>query len=136
FTIIFPTPSSPDRKIPIAFSFLTLIVGSLIVFSFIGDDTAKLVCTSDSNNFRSTIVPQQSLAEISISFNVLKSISPVTSSSSASVTIPSLSGLPDLVYDKEWDMIMIDTPRGCFAEAPGRMGAIYSVAVMARNRKN
>ncbi|KAE9454243.1 hypothetical protein C3L33_13855, partial [Rhododendron williamsianum] len=46
-----------------------------------------------------------------------------------------LSGLPNEVYDKEWDMIMIDAPRGWFAEAPGRMAAIYSAAVMARNRK-
>ncbi|XP_077227668.1 glucuronoxylan 4-O-methyltransferase-like protein (DUF579) [Tasmannia lanceolata] len=46
-----------------------------------------------------------------------------------------LSGLPDEIYDKEWDLIMIDAPRGYFAEAPGRMGAIYSAAVMARNRK-
>ncbi|KAL6952874.1 phosphoacetylglucosamine mutase [Sarracenia purpurea var. burkii] len=46
-----------------------------------------------------------------------------------------LSGLPDEVYDTEWDLIMIDAPRGYFAEAPGRMGAIYSATVMARNRK-
>lgn len=42
--------------------------------------------------------------------------------------------LPDEVYDTEWDLIMIDAPRGYFAEAPGRMAAIYSAAVMARNR--
>lgn len=46
-----------------------------------------------------------------------------------------LTGLPDVVYDKEWDMIMIDAPRGYFDKAPGRMGAIYSAAVMARNRR-
>ncbi|KAJ7957553.1 Glucuronoxylan 4-O-methyltransferase [Quillaja saponaria] len=46
-----------------------------------------------------------------------------------------LHNLPDEVYDKEWDLIMIDAPRGYFAEAPGRMGAIFSAAVMARNRK-
>lgn len=46
-----------------------------------------------------------------------------------------LNMLPDEVYDKEWDLIMIDAPRGYFAEAPGRMAAIYSAAVMARNRK-
>ncbi|KAD3641870.1 hypothetical protein R6Q59_000037 [Mikania micrantha] len=217
--------SLPDRKISIAFSLLALIVGSLIVFSFIGDGTTKLVCTGDSNNFRPTtvpmqlqailhyatskIVPQQSLAEISISFNVLKSISPcnflvfglghdslmwatfnpggetifleedpkwvqtvlkdapdlkafhvnyrtqlqqadelMNTYRSEPKCAPkkayikgntqcklALSGLPDVVYDKEWDMIMIDAPRGYFAEAPGRMGAIYSAAVMARNRK-
>ncbi|KAL8520157.1 hypothetical protein ACS0TY_010904 [Phlomoides rotata] len=46
-----------------------------------------------------------------------------------------LNMLSDEVYDTEWDMIMIDAPRGYFPEAPGRMAAIYSAAVMARNRK-
>ncbi|KAH7515484.1 hypothetical protein FEM48_Zijuj10G0031300 [Ziziphus jujuba var. spinosa] len=46
-----------------------------------------------------------------------------------------LHNLPKEVYDKEWDLIMIDAPRGYFPEAPGRMAAIYSAAVMARNRK-
>lgn len=46
-----------------------------------------------------------------------------------------LTGLPDVVYDKEWDLIMIDAPRGYFPEAPGRMAAIFSAAVMARGRK-
>lgn len=45
-----------------------------------------------------------------------------------------LSDLPDEVYDKEWDLIMIDAPRGYFPEAPGRMAAIFSAAVMARAR--
>lgn len=46
-----------------------------------------------------------------------------------------LNELPEEVYEKEWDLIMIDAPRGYFGEAPGRMAAIYSAAVMARNRK-
>ncbi|KAL6545400.1 phosphoacetylglucosamine mutase [Orobanche gracilis] len=46
-----------------------------------------------------------------------------------------LNMLSHKVYDAEWDAIMIDAPRGYFAEAPGRMAAIYSAAVMARNRK-
>ncbi|KAK7836130.1 putative methyltransferase [Quercus suber] len=46
-----------------------------------------------------------------------------------------LESLPDEVNETEWDLIMIDGPRGYFAEAPGRMGAIFSAAVMARNRK-
>ncbi|MBA0815268.1 hypothetical protein Gohar_021030 [Gossypium harknessii] len=46
-----------------------------------------------------------------------------------------LTGFPDEFYDTEWDLIMIDAPRGYFPEAPGRMAAIYSAAVMARNRK-
>ncbi|KAI3931032.1 hypothetical protein MKW92_022378 [Papaver armeniacum] len=46
-----------------------------------------------------------------------------------------LTNLPDEVYDKEWDLIMIDAPKGYFPAAPGRMGAIWTAAVMARNRK-
>ncbi|PKU74532.1 probable methyltransferase At1g27930 [Dendrobium catenatum] len=46
-----------------------------------------------------------------------------------------LADLPGEVYEMEWDLIMIDAPKGYFAEAPGRMGAIYSAAVMARERK-
>ncbi|KAL7611476.1 probable methyltransferase At1g27930 [Lactuca sativa] len=215
----------PDRKIFIAFSLLALIGGGLVVFSFIGDGTNQLICTGAFDNFQSSAasmqlrailhyatsktVPQQSLNEISISFNVLKSISPCNflvfglghdslmwaSFNPGGVTLfleedpkwvqavlkdapdlkavnvkyrtqlsqaddlmktyrsepecsptksyirgntrcrLALTGLPDAVYDKEWDIIMIDAPRGWFAEAPGRMGAIYSAAVMARNRK-
>lgn len=46
-----------------------------------------------------------------------------------------LHNLPDEIYETEWDLIMIDAPRGYFAEAPGRMAAIFSMTVMARNRK-
>ncbi|PKU60043.1 probable methyltransferase At1g27930 [Dendrobium catenatum] len=46
-----------------------------------------------------------------------------------------LADLPDEIYKTEWDLIMIDAPKGYFAEAPGRMGAIYSVALMARARR-
>lgn len=46
-----------------------------------------------------------------------------------------LKNLPPEVYSTEWDAIMIDAPRGYFPEAPGRMTAIYSAGVMARNRK-
>ncbi|KAG0456608.1 hypothetical protein HPP92_024396 [Vanilla planifolia] len=46
-----------------------------------------------------------------------------------------LADLPAEIYAREWDLIMIDAPKGYFPEAPGRMGAIYSAAVMARARR-
>ncbi|XP_010549289.1 PREDICTED: probable methyltransferase At1g27930 [Tarenaya hassleriana] len=46
-----------------------------------------------------------------------------------------LTGLPEEFYDTEWDLIMIDAPKGYFPEAPGRMAAIFSAAVMARHRR-
>ncbi|KAI3728403.1 hypothetical protein L6452_17038 [Arctium lappa] len=216
----------PDRKISIAFFLLALTGAALVIFTFIGDDTTHLICTgSPLHNFQSAsatlqlrailhyatskTVPQQSADEISISFNVLKSIAPCNflvfglghdslmwasfnpggltlfleedpkwvhsvikdAPDLKAVTVKyrthlseadelmktyrsepecgprkayikgntrcklAVTGLPDVVYDKEWDIIMIDAPRGYFAAAPGRMGAIYSAAVMARNRK-
>ncbi|PWA70992.1 IRX15/IRX15L/IGXM, Polysaccharide biosynthesis domain protein [Artemisia annua] len=46
-----------------------------------------------------------------------------------------LSKLPEEVYRREWDAIIIDGPKGYYGEAPGRMGAIFSAAVMARGRE-
>lgn len=46
-----------------------------------------------------------------------------------------LTHLPAFIYDTQWDIIMIDAPRGFFGSAPGRMSAIFTAAVMARNRK-
>ncbi|XP_073031526.1 glucuronoxylan 4-O-methyltransferase 1-like [Primulina eburnea] len=47
-----------------------------------------------------------------------------------------LKGLPNEVYDIEWDLIMVDAPTGYFDGAPGRMNAIYTGGLMARNREN
>ncbi|KAI0493385.1 hypothetical protein KFK09_023501 [Dendrobium nobile] len=46
-----------------------------------------------------------------------------------------LKGLPDVFYDEEWDLIMVDAPTGWIPEAPGRMGAIYTAGMAARGRK-
>jgi uncharacterized protein (TIGR01627 family) len=46
-----------------------------------------------------------------------------------------LDNLPKEVHEREWDLIMIDAPRGYFAEALGRISVILSATVMARNRK-
>ncbi|KAG7015877.1 Glucuronoxylan 4-O-methyltransferase 3, partial [Cucurbita argyrosperma subsp. argyrosperma] len=46
-----------------------------------------------------------------------------------------LKGFPTEIYDMEWDLIMVDAPTGYFNEAPGRMSAIYTAGLMARNRQ-
>uniref|UniRef100_A0A7N1A2I9 Polysaccharide biosynthesis domain-containing protein n=1 Tax=Kalanchoe fedtschenkoi TaxID=63787 RepID=A0A7N1A2I9_KALFE len=46
-----------------------------------------------------------------------------------------LKGLPGEVYETKWDLIMVDAPTGFHDEAPGRMSAIYTAGVMARNRE-
>ncbi|KAL0555770.1 hypothetical protein IC582_004266 [Cucumis melo] len=46
-----------------------------------------------------------------------------------------LKGLPSEIYEMEWDLIMVDAPTGYFNEAPGRMSAIYTAGLMARNRQ-
>ncbi|XP_043706986.1 glucuronoxylan 4-O-methyltransferase 1-like [Telopea speciosissima] len=43
--------------------------------------------------------------------------------------------LPPEVYEIEWDVIMVDAPTGFFEDAPGRMSAIYTAGLMARNRE-
>ncbi|KAI5655916.1 hypothetical protein M9H77_24709 [Catharanthus roseus] len=48
----------------------------------------------------------------------------------------SLKGFPNEIYDIEWDLIMVDAPTGWHENAPGRMTAIYTAGLMARNREN
>ncbi|XP_042494007.1 glucuronoxylan 4-O-methyltransferase 3-like [Macadamia integrifolia] len=43
--------------------------------------------------------------------------------------------LPPEVYEIEWDLIMVDAPTGYFEDAPGRMSAIYTAGLIARNRE-
>ncbi|KAK7328342.1 hypothetical protein VNO77_22446 [Canavalia gladiata] len=45
-----------------------------------------------------------------------------------------LKGLPSQVYETQWDLIMVDAPTGYYEEAPGRMTAIYTAGMMARNK--
>ncbi|KAF5448102.1 hypothetical protein F2P56_028667 [Juglans regia] len=47
-----------------------------------------------------------------------------------------LKGLPSEVYETKWDLIMVDAPTGYYEEAPGRMTAIYTAGMMARNRED
>ncbi|XP_058214917.1 glucuronoxylan 4-O-methyltransferase 1-like isoform X2 [Rhododendron vialii] len=46
-----------------------------------------------------------------------------------------LKSLPSEVYETKWDLIMVDAPTGYHEEAPGRMSAIYTAGMMARNRE-
>ncbi|XP_010905172.2 arabinogalactan O-methyltransferase 1-like [Elaeis guineensis] len=43
-----------------------------------------------------------------------------------------LTGLPGIVCKRKWDVVVIDGPRGDRPEAPGRMEAIYTAAMIAR----
>ncbi|KAE9610145.1 putative glucuronoxylan 4-O-methyltransferase [Lupinus albus] len=47
-----------------------------------------------------------------------------------------LKNLPEEVYRKKWDVIVIDGPIGDSAESLGRMGTIYSASVLARSVRN
>lgn len=47
-----------------------------------------------------------------------------------------LKGFPNEIYEVEWDLIMVDAPTGWHDEAPGRMSAVYTSGLMARNREN
>ncbi|PKI43361.1 glucuronoxylan 4-O-methyltransferase 1 [Punica granatum] len=44
-----------------------------------------------------------------------------------------LTGLPREVYETNWDLIVVDGPRGNAPEVPGRMASIYTAGVIARN---
>ncbi|PIA40960.1 hypothetical protein AQUCO_02300023v1 [Aquilegia coerulea] len=46
-----------------------------------------------------------------------------------------LKTIPNEIYEIEWDLIMVDAPTGFHENAPGRMSAIYTAGMMARNRE-
>ncbi|KAL4568745.1 hypothetical protein LXL04_024360 [Taraxacum kok-saghyz] len=46
-----------------------------------------------------------------------------------------VASVREQLYELDWDIILVDGPRGYWPEGPGRMSAIFTAGVLARSKK-
>ncbi|KAL6175048.1 hypothetical protein ACLB2K_051691 [Fragaria x ananassa] len=105
---------------------------------FLEDDATKIsAMTSDSNTTRIYKVDYKVPAKEA--YNLLRHAreTPVCTPSSKQLQVSecqlALKNLPQEVYELKWDVVVVDGPSGNKPKAPGRMAAIYTASMLARN---